>query len=166
MEEQVRQIDIEALSAWLDGELTAEQGREIEDRVQSSPALARALAELRALDKALGAYTVPAPADGLAGRVVASVRRSQRRSGIYRIVRWAAPAAAAAAILLATALWWIDRPGPGPDTPIAARTETEETAIENFDFFQDYYVVLHLETLEEIEKLETFETFEEGPLGG
>jgi len=73
MSELLGQSDFENLSAWLDGELLADAAAEVERRVRQDPAWREAADELRDLHEALGHYTVPSPASGLAGRILAGI---------------------------------------------------------------------------------------------
>jgi len=74
MNEQLKQSEFEELSAWLDGELSAERSAEVERHVREDVAWARAAAELRAIHEAMdGVETPPAPDAGLARRIIAGV---------------------------------------------------------------------------------------------
>lgn len=73
MNERLEQSDFEALSAWLDGELSDAAAAEVECRIQQDPVWRGAADELRSLHEALDGYTVPAPASGLARRVLAGI---------------------------------------------------------------------------------------------
>jgi len=89
----------EKLHEYFDGELPQEERTRFERAMAADPDLARRLGDLRELDDALG--TVPghaAPLDFTARVVRAAHRRP------FRILRFAAPLAAAAAIVLAVLL--------------------------------------------------------------
>jgi anti-sigma factor RsiW len=100
------------LSAYADGELDLVRGVEIERHLEGCAACAAALERARSLSRALGdpALYHPAPSD-LYQRVRAAVRRAAA-SG-YRFP-WRALVAAAAAALVAIALWGVARAWPAP----------------------------------------------------
>ena len=107
-----RQSDIEDLSAWMDGELADADARRVAHLVEMDPAWTRAHRELKALDDALGAMPTPTPQRPLTDRIVHAATRRRAR---VRIVRIAAPLAAAAAILLAVlAANYLGDGGAGP----------------------------------------------------
>jgi anti-sigma factor RsiW len=160
MNHNIRQSDIEALSAWLDGELPAAEAERMSRRVQDEPALAAACQELRAIDAALDFWPAPPPPADLARRIKDRAAGERRPRGIYRLVRWSAGVAAAAAVFVAALVWspWrSETPAPGErmtQAPAAETGQVEEFVVKNFDFFQDYDVVVNMETLDEIERLE------------
>jgi len=94
----LEQSDLEALSAWLDGELPAADADRVGGLVASDPAWGAAHRELAALDEALAAMPVPRPSRPLTERIV---RAALRRRLAGRVVRIAAPLAAAAAVVIA-----------------------------------------------------------------
>jgi anti-sigma factor RsiW len=73
MSGQLGQSDFENLSAWLDGELPAERAAEVERLVHENPVWRQAGQELRSLHEALDSYAAPAPAPGLARRILAGI---------------------------------------------------------------------------------------------
>ena len=73
MSGQLGQSDFENLSAWLDGELPAERAAEVERLVRENPVWRQAEQELCSLHEALDSYAAPAPAPGLAGRILAGI---------------------------------------------------------------------------------------------
>jgi anti-sigma factor RsiW len=163
MNPRIPQSDIDALSAWIDGELVGPEADRLADRLANEPALSEALKQMQAVDRALEAWQVPAPAPDLARRIKANVPKQSPHRGIYRLARWAGAVAAAAAVFLAVLLWsplQPDSDSPGSDlaqddaTVQETPQDVEEFVVVNLDLFQDYDVVVNLETLEEIEKLE------------
>jgi anti-sigma factor RsiW len=113
----------ERLHDYFDGRLSAEEKARFESEMASDPGLAERLRELRELDAALG--TLPghaAPADFTA-RVVSAARRRPAR-----ILRFAVPFAAAAAVVLAVLL---ARPS-GPEVEQAAVAYTWESDVETY----------------------------------
>jgi hypothetical protein len=82
------------------------------------------------------------------------VYASQRRGVVLRIVRYAAPLAAAAAVVLAVVLWH-NKPDPTSTGPLVAVTQVDdEVVVENLDFFKDFQVVDNYQTLQAIDDLE------------
>jgi anti-sigma factor RsiW len=81
----------DSLSAWLDGELAPEVQALVDRHLESCAGCRRELAQLQALDQALGALETPAPA-GLPERVRARLWRPPRR-------RWQSLALAASLVL-------------------------------------------------------------------
>ncbi len=73
MSELLRQSDWEALSAWLDGELSADAAAEVERHIQQDPIWRQAADDLRGLHEALDSYTVPTQEPGLAQRILAGI---------------------------------------------------------------------------------------------
>lgn len=73
MSELLRQSDFEALSAWFDGELSADAAAEVERHIQQDPVWRQAANDLRSLHEALDSYTVPAGEPGLAQRILAGI---------------------------------------------------------------------------------------------
>jgi len=73
MSELLKQSDFEALSAWLDGELSADAAAEVERHIQQDPVWRQAADDLRNLHEALDSYTVPAGKPGLAQRILAGI---------------------------------------------------------------------------------------------
>lgn len=108
MTAQLSQVDSEALVGWMDGELDADQAAQVAGRVQADPAWRTAHDELRRLDAALDELPVPTLRRGLTADILRQARRQQFMGRVIRIV---APAAAAAAVLLAAFLAWPQRPG-------------------------------------------------------
>jgi anti-sigma factor RsiW len=161
------QLEFEDLSAYLDGELDARRAAEVRARVESDPAWRGVHAQLQAVDAAMDAYAAPpAPAD-LPERVLAYVNREASQPVVIRLVRWAAPLAAAAAVLVAAGLLYrhlTASPGaPGnavrtAPAPAAENNQAVESLVrDNLDFFKDLDVVANLDTLQEMDRMEGVE---------
>jgi hypothetical protein len=104
---ELTQSEMEQLNAWLDGELEASDASRVEAMIASDAVWAQAAQELQSLDDMLGEYTVPAAPAELADRIIAAARREQPASQwTIRLVKYLAPVAAAAAILIV--LWQYD----------------------------------------------------------
>jgi len=156
--EPMDQSELEDLSAFLDGELPPQRAAEVEALIRSDPRWAAAQRELNALDAILDAYAAPpAPAD-LAGRIIRRSRKLGRpKPLVIRLVRWIAPAAAAAAVILIAAVAL--RRGPtrtqvSPKDALADVPKADRFVVENLSFFRDYEVIENLETLKAIERLD------------
>jgi anti-sigma factor RsiW len=127
------------LSAWIDGELDAARGREVETHVRDCDACARRADALRAVDVALGALASAGEAeeaqrlDRVRARALAGLRSEppQRLRAPRRPRRWLLPAAAGAVAAAAAALFVSTRPAEDRlvPTPIAvAKREQAENA--------------------------------------
>ncbi len=184
MTDRLEQHEFEALSAWWDGELPPEQAADIERRVDTDPRWASALADLQATDRALDAWTVPAPSTDLSARILAAAAReafqaSPQRSRVLRFAYWAVPAAAAAAVILALGVLYnpaprtpggegtdvVQQAPPAPAPPAHERTapapealvgldRADSAVVANLDLFRDMDVIENLDTLQAIERLE------------
>lgn len=163
MSGQLGQSEFEDLVAYLDGELDARRAAEVRKLVETGPAWREAHRQMRELDAALDLYAAPPAPSDLAERICRNVRRKSRQPLVIRIVRWAAPLAAAAAILLFVVLSrpWDGGQGTGQGGPglvrpadVISPEDVERIARDNLDFFQELDVVANLDTLEEIERLE------------
>jgi anti-sigma factor RsiW len=163
MDEQLRQADWDKLSAYLDGELGAEQAEQVRRRTQSNPAWAEALAGLRSVDDLLDAWEAPPAPPELAERIVRAAGRPRGRVLTWRrVLTGAAAAAAVVAIAIGLGRQAV-RPGPEPEkvadrseAPAApmTREELDAFAVENLGFFKDYDVLTDFDTLEAIERVE------------
>lgn len=108
--------DLELLSAWMDGELAADQAARVAGLVATEPPWRQAHREFLAIDAGLGAMPAPELRSELTDRIV-NAARGQRR--FRRIVAVAGSLAVAAAVVLAV---WLVRPGqmaPPPEAPVA-----------------------------------------------
>ncbi len=81
MSGQLGQSDFENLSAWLDGELPPERAAEVERLVRENPVWRQAEQELCSLHEALDSYAAPAPAPGLARRILAGIPARELTAG-------------------------------------------------------------------------------------
>jgi hypothetical protein len=91
------QLDLEKISAWMDGELSPEQEREVQQRIDDDVEWAQAYRQLQEVDKALGQWDVPAIPDGLASKII---RNTKHKPLLLRAAKWVAPLATAAVIVL------------------------------------------------------------------
>jgi anti-sigma factor RsiW len=120
----------ERLSAWLDGELTAEERREVAAHLEVCTACSRELALLKELDAALGTLAAPLPAQ-LPERVLARLQ-PRRRYG------WQSLAMAASLVLgiaLGGALAQNFYPYVTPAVTAAANGNGEVLALDEFHDF-------------------------------
>ncbi len=81
MSGQLGQSDFEDLSAWLDGELPAERAAQVERLVHDDPVWRHAEQKLRVLHEAMDGYAAPAPAPGLARRILAGIPTRELTEG-------------------------------------------------------------------------------------
>ena len=166
-QERLSQSDFEDLCAWRDGELPDARAGDVRQHLRAEGLWREALRELEVLDRALGALPEPPVPINLSDRIVHSVRRKVRNGRVFRVLRIAVPLAAAAAVLVAAALWgdWSSSPQ-SPDVPPVVQKGGAEAhpervaaddrlAREHLDFFRNMYVLENYETLEAIERIET-----------
>ena len=73
MQQNLEQHDFEDLTAYLDGQLDADRGRDVEELIRTDPAWGAEADRLQAVDRLLDVYDVPAPPDGLNDRILRAV---------------------------------------------------------------------------------------------
>jgi anti-sigma factor RsiW len=161
----MKQSDFAALSAYVDGQLEGPRAAQVRELIASDPAWREAYRQMTQLDQLLNTVDVPAAPADLAGRIISRVR-GQRSHAILRFARYAAPLAAAAAIVIGILVCQglLGTPRHGTQVAIGTNVENhappeerkvvEDLAAENLDFFKDYDVVSNLDTLEAIDRLE------------
>ncbi len=167
----------EQLSAYLDGELPADQAAAVAARIAGDPRWQAAAAEFERLNEVLDRWTAPRMQRDLTASILAEARRKPPRP---MWMRWLAPLSAAAAIVVAVMLS-IDPPAPkvatlpspgddgeavvqaddrpAPDAAasddplehaVAALPPKDQFVVENLDVFADYHVLAHFDTLRAI----------------
>ncbi len=109
MNNKLTESEFEDLSAWLDGELDSVRAAEVAQLVENDPAWTKACHELRNLDNSLDAWPVPAVPEKLA-RYIITDAKIPPRSTLNRILHWATPAAAAAALIMGILLHFSSMP--------------------------------------------------------
>ncbi len=165
MEKLLKQSELEDLSAYVDGELDGARAAEIVSLIETDALWRQAHQDLLDLNAALDAYVAPSPSSDLAARIIRNIRQQEQRPLASRILRWAAPLTAAAAILISVGVWRNMRMAPVTvqADPAGIRTEDAETlAKENLDFFQDIDIAANMDTLDEIDRLDGAENESEG----
>ena len=151
---ELTQSEMEQLNAWLDGELEAAEASQVEAMIASDAAWAQAARELQSLDNLLGEYTVPAAPVELAGRIIEAARREQPTSQwTIRLVKYLAPVAAAAAVLIAIWHYGVTSNQVSSNNPGVAATnspranqvannksqqELDNVIVEHLPFFKQY----------------------------
>ena len=105
-----RQLDIEDLVAWMDGELSGDDARRVARLVETDPAWRADFEQFRAVDRLTGLLEPATPVRDLTDRIV---RSAYRRRRLARVVKIVAPLAAAACIILALRF---GGPAPKPKT--------------------------------------------------
>jgi len=162
-EDALTEAQWEDVSALADGELPAGQSDAVARRAREDPAWRRAQEELAALDRLLEAYAVPAAGADLVERIIARLpAKAPSAWGVGRVIRYLAPAAAAAAIILGVEIYR-RVPQAAPYAPEARQVskalqgipERDQFVVENLDLFRNYEVLVNLETIEAIQRLET-----------
>ena len=96
-----RQLDIEDLVAWMDGELSGDDARRVARLVETDPAWRADFEQFREVDRLTGLIEPARPEQDLTDRIVRSARRRRR---LVRVAKIVAPLAAAACIILALRL--------------------------------------------------------------
>ncbi|MFB3893997.1 MAG: anti-sigma factor [Phycisphaerae bacterium] len=166
MTKQLRQSDLDDLSAFIDGELPDERTAEVRRLVDVDEAWQAAWRDMTAVDAAMDAYDSPAAPPDLAARIAANVAKAAPARS--RLVFWfAAPLAAAAAIVLAVLAYHsiatqagiggttIGQVTPMPTPPpVNTNKEVDQFASENFDFVKELDVLNNFETIKAIDKIE------------
>lgn len=163
-----RQSELEALSAWMDGELPAEKSQRVARLVREDPRWQAAHHDFLAVDAALDRLQTPAPGAELTDRIV---RAARRRGPAARAARILAPLAAAAAVVIAV---WVGSTRPEPVRPNALESiiakalpgvpEKDRLMVEQMPLFQNYGHIVSYEqvrsivdgpTLSELARLES-----------
>lgn len=179
---ELTESELENLSAYMDGELRSELTAEVAHNIQADAAWRQTRRDFQDVEGLLDHYTVPPASAELTGRIMSAVRRQQRSRQTLHVVRWLAPAAAAAAIIVVgLAVFgggdWLSRPQTsglvgsnivkiGPElagstafkaVPVDQRPALQEEIIRHLNFFRDYEVVadVDMETLKAIEQLDS-----------
>lgn len=117
----------ERLSAWLDGELTAEERRQVAGHLKGCAACSRELEALAQLDAALGTLAAPLP-DKLPERVLARLKPPRRRYGWQSL-------AMAASLVLGITLGGVLAQSFYPYAPKTQNNNGEVLALEEFHDF-------------------------------
>jgi anti-sigma factor RsiW len=162
------QADLDELSAYLDGELDVDAAARVAALLATDDAWAQARADLQALSEAMDAYDVPPVPAGLADRICAAARPT---SPVIRLVKWLAPVAAAAGVVLAVMAWQnTNKPQVPNDGGMASvggkliqqaneaegdMPEQDRLAVEGMNIFKNYEVLDNFETLQAIDRLES-----------
>ncbi|MFP3936939.1 MAG: anti-sigma factor family protein [Phycisphaerae bacterium] len=169
MSEGLEQSDLEELSAYLDDELPPDRAERVRRKVESDPAWADALAELRSLNARLDAWTPPEAPGDLSERIIQAAPGERRRKVLtLRRVLATTATVAAAAVIIAVTISRVETDPPVDDEARTAQSEpkkpsdtvkvseeaVEEFAVENLGFFSDYDVLEDFETLRAIERAE------------
>ncbi len=176
---ELTESELESLSAYMDGELQAVSTAEVARSIEADAAWRQTRRDFQDVDILLDCYTAPPVSAELTGWVMSAVRKQAHRRQALRVVRWLAPAAAAAAIIivglavLAGGHWFGQPQAPAlvnhatniePElakstafkaVPIGQRPALQEEIIRHLSFFRDYEVVADFETLEAIEQLDS-----------
>lgn len=149
-----RQSDLEALSAWMDGELPADQSQRVAGLVRQDPRWRAAHQDFLAVDAALDRLQTPAPGGELTDRIC---RAARRRRPVARAARLLAPLAAAAAVVIAV---WLGSTPPGPVSPnalegifaeaLADVPEEDHLMVEQMPMFQNYADIVSYEQVRSI----------------
>ena len=169
--------ELESLSAYMDGELPAQAAAEVARGIELDAAWRQTRRDLQEIESLLDQYTAPPASAELTGRIMSAVRTKARRRQVLHAVRWLAPAAAAAIVLVGLAVfgggdWFGRRQAPTvartpvnierelagstafKAVPADQRPALQEEIIRHLSFFQDYDVVADMDTLDAIGQLD------------
>ena len=177
---ELTESELEDLSAYMDGQLQGDSAVEVAHSIEADAAWRQTRRDFQDVEGLLDYYTTPPVSAELTGRIMSAVRKHARRRQVLHVVRWLAPATAAAAIVLVGLAvfgggdWYSRHRAPGvaggnnvliePEldkstafkaVPADQRPALQEEIIRNLDFFRDYEVVADLETLKDIEQLDS-----------
>ena len=170
MTEQLKQSELEDLSAWFDGELAKKRKDQVERLVATDPAWKQDYERLIRLDELLDSCIIPADRSApmiaaeadLAERIIRNVRRAARpRLLVIRLAAAAGAVSAVAAATLVAVLWNKPAGQPkGQPAAVVARQLKDVPAqdrfvVENLDFFESYDILENYESLEAIDRLES-----------
>ncbi len=172
-----RQLDIEDLIAWMDGELSGDDARRVARLVETDPHWQADFKQFRAVDHLTGLIEPARPGRDLTDRIVRSAHQSgrqvYRRRRLVRVVKIVAPLAAAACIILAL---WFGGPAPKPKTegqPPAVGVTAEIAAIlkdvpqadrfivQNLPLFRNYQKVTQYQQVCDLADAETLSALTE-----
>lgn len=140
--------DQERLSAYLDGELSAGEVRDIERRLAAEPGLRDEYLRLRQVSVSVRVHCEPDPGF--------LVRHRERREDLSPVLRWTwrqlgSRLAAAAAVLLVAAglsLWQVEAPAPDTVVDAAVAGDLELSGFES-EVLGEIFVAPEFETLAE-----------------
>lgn len=123
----------EQLSAFMDGVLSAADESVVREHLRVCPSCARLLDELAAVDEAVRALPVDAPAgyfDTFAGRVRGRLEAARPAARTATVPRWAWALAAGLLLAVVTPLTLRQTPGSGsvPDEPVGPRSAARQDA--------------------------------------
>jgi anti-sigma factor RsiW len=162
MNRELTQLELEDLSAYVDGELAADRAAQVAGLIASDAAWARAYADLKALDGLLGSVAAPTVPADLAERIIANVGPQPASRRVIRMPWLKAAAAAAAAVLIAVGAWnlmprqnqQVAGGAFSQSESVAEAQQVEAFAQENLDFLQNMDILKDYDTLAAIERLE------------
>lgn len=109
MDKKLTQAEFEDLCTWADGELDPKRADEIARLVDKDPLWGQAHRKLQSLDEALNTWTTSNIPVGLCQQIIKQAKRPLL-SPWNRMVRWATPIAAAAAIVVGITLHFNSTP--------------------------------------------------------
>ena len=163
------QSQLDQISAFLDGELSASQTDQVAARLENDPAWAAAAGQFQKLGTLLEVWEAPPLRRDLTDSILAKARRKSR---LPEWVRAMIPLAAAAAIFLTVAAYhFLTTDSAGVNSLVtlggqgASDSDTQASekllkgiddqdhfVVKNLDLFQDYDVLADFETLSAIDK--------------
>ena len=168
---KLRQSQLEQISAYLDGELSADLSSRVAERIACDPAWSAVAKDFEKVNTLLEAWQTPPLRRDLTGAILARARQKRRPPGWLRIM---APLGTAAAITVAVWVFHATHPAGRPAvnmvglaTPtgddalpaelkrlVADVPQEDQFVVENLDLFEDYDVLTNFAALEALEQLE------------
>ncbi|HNX26506.1 MAG TPA: hypothetical protein PKK48_03775 [Phycisphaerae bacterium] len=97
--------DLDNISAWMDGELDAEESEKVRKILFDDAQAAMTCADFRKLDKFMKRWETPKPAEFLGDVICLAAEHDPAKSPFYRITRLAVPLTMAAIAVLAIMMW-------------------------------------------------------------
>ena len=126
----------ETISAYLDGELSADEREAFGKHLESCSDCRRELADQERLWTFLGSFEEDQVSVGLTRRILESTVGPRRKRGRSHRLRWAVPVAAAASLLVAAGVWHHFNTPPVLDEKTVAVIEKLDV-LENLDILED-----------------------------
>jgi negative regulator of sigma E activity len=162
-QQKLKTAQVEQISAYLDGELLAEDSARTAERIKRDATWGRTARSFEMVDSTLEAWQPALLRRDLTGSILAAAHRRPARPAWLRV---AAPLAAAAAVLLIVMLYQVVNPPAGAQRNgvMAGGNGAAARVVEDAVLAQvpeeDRFVVANLDVIENMDVLANFETLE------
>lgn len=149
----------ERLAAYLEGLLEPAEAEEVARHVSECAACRAEEARHRAVWELLAADEPVEAPSGLASKVLEQARGREAPEGaevvrLKSLRRWAAPALAAAAVVVVVLGAWLLQRGSGGEPSLARLSEEERQVVAHLDLLEEFDLLEHLEMMENLELIE------------